>query len=119
MAGRAWTSATPPPATMPSSSAARVAESESSTRCCFSFSSTPVAAPTWITATLPDSRAIRGLQAVLVVLVLRPLELVLQLVDPAPPPRLRADAADDGGGGFGDGDPPDLAELLQTVTSPG
>ncbi len=36
----------PPPATMPSSTAARVVESASSMRCFFSFSSTSVAAPT-------------------------------------------------------------------------
>src|SRR2546429_71936 len=52
-AGSALISATPPPETMPSSTAARVAERASSTRCFFSFSSTSVAAPTLMTATLP------------------------------------------------------------------
>ncbi len=53
-------SATPPPGTMPSSTAARVAESASSTRCFFSFSSVSVAAPTLITATPPASFARRS-----------------------------------------------------------
>ncbi len=38
----------------------RVADNESSTRWSLSLSSTSVAAPTWITATRPDSRAIRS-----------------------------------------------------------
>ncbi len=45
---------------MPSSTAARVAESASSMRCFFSFSSTSVAAPTLTTATPPDSFASRS-----------------------------------------------------------
>ena len=53
-------SATPPPATMPSSSAARVAWSASSTRCFFSFISVSVAAPTLTSATPPDSFARRS-----------------------------------------------------------
>ena len=53
-------SATPPPGTMPSSTAARVAESASSTRCFFSLSSVSVAAPTLMTATPPDSLARRS-----------------------------------------------------------
>ena len=53
-------SATPPPGTMPSSTAARVAESASSTRCFFSFSSVSVAAPTLMTATPPASFASRS-----------------------------------------------------------
>ena len=53
-------SATPPPGTMPSSTAARVALSASSTRCFFSFSSVSVAAPTLITATPPASLASRS-----------------------------------------------------------
>ena len=51
----AFSRATPPPGTIPSSTAARVALSASSTRCFFSFSSTSVAAPTRMTATLPAS----------------------------------------------------------------
>ncbi|CSA31049.1 Uncharacterised protein [Vibrio cholerae] len=52
--------ATPPPATTPSSTAARVACSASSTRSFFSFISTSVAAPTLITATPPASFATRS-----------------------------------------------------------
>ncbi len=48
-------SATPPPATMPSSTAARVACRASSMRLFFSFSSDSVAAPTFRTATPPES----------------------------------------------------------------
>ena len=51
---------TPPPATMPSAIAARVADSASSTRCRSSFSSAEVGAPTRITATRPDSAPIRS-----------------------------------------------------------
>ena len=56
----AFSSATPPPGTMPSSSAARVACRASSTRCFFSFISVSVAAPTLTTATPPDSFARRS-----------------------------------------------------------
>ena len=49
----ARTGAEPPPGTTPSSTAARVACNESSTRACFSLISTSVAAPTLITATPP------------------------------------------------------------------
>ncbi len=56
----AWTRAEPPPATMPSSIAARVAETASSMRCFFSFSSTSVAAPTLTTHTPPASFARRS-----------------------------------------------------------
>src|SRR6266487_654901 len=52
--------ATPPPGTMPSSTAARVACSASSTRAFFSFISVSVAAPTLITATPPASLASRS-----------------------------------------------------------
>ena len=45
---------------MPSSTAARVAETASSMRCFFSFSSTSVAAPTLMTATPPESFARRS-----------------------------------------------------------
>src|SRR5437763_10606067 len=57
----AFRSATPPPGTMPSSRAARVACSASSTRCFFSFISVSVAAPTLTTATPPASFARRSL----------------------------------------------------------
>src|SRR5215212_9449562 len=53
-------SAVPPPGTMPSSRAARVAWSASSTRCFFSFISVSVAAPTLTTATPPESLASRS-----------------------------------------------------------
>jgi len=45
----------PPPATIPSSTAALVAERASSTLCFFSFNSVSVAAPTLITATPPTN----------------------------------------------------------------
>ena len=54
------TRATPPPGTMPSSTAARVALSASSTRAFFSFISVSVAAPTWMTATPPTILARRS-----------------------------------------------------------
>ena len=56
----ALTRTTPPPGTMPSSSAARVACRASSTRCFFSFISVSVAAPTLTTATPPASLARRS-----------------------------------------------------------
>ena len=56
----AWTSAEPPPATMPSSIAARVAEMASSMRCLRSLSSTSVCAPTLMTQTPPASLASRS-----------------------------------------------------------
>ena len=59
-AGIALTYAVPPPATMPSSTAARVAFSASSMRSFISFISTSVAAPTLITATPPASLARRS-----------------------------------------------------------
>ncbi len=52
--------ATPPPATTPSSTAARVACSASSTRAFFSFISTSVAAPTLMIDTPPASLATRS-----------------------------------------------------------
>ena len=60
MACLARMSATPPPATMPSSTAARVACRASSTRAFFSFISTSVAAPTLMRATPPASLARRS-----------------------------------------------------------
>ncbi|MNI55613.1 hypothetical protein D3C73_1105740 [compost metagenome] len=54
-----FTSVTPPPATIPSASAALVAATASSTRNFFSSISVSVAPPTLITATLPDSDATR------------------------------------------------------------
>ena len=56
----AWMRAEPPPATMPSSMAARVAEMASSMRCFFSLSSTSVCAPTLMTQTPPASLARRS-----------------------------------------------------------
>ena len=52
--------ATPPPGTIPSATAARVACKASSTRAFFSFSSVSVAAPTLTTATPPTSLAKRS-----------------------------------------------------------
>ena len=52
--------AVPPPGTMPSSTAARVAASASSMRSLRSFISISVAAPTWMTATPPASFARRS-----------------------------------------------------------
>ena len=60
MAFAARSSATPPPGTMPSSTAARVALSASSTRAFFSFIAVSVAAPTLMTATPPASLASRS-----------------------------------------------------------
>ena len=59
-AARARSRAVPPPATTPSSMAARVADRASSMRCFFSLSSTSVAAPTLMTATPPASLARRS-----------------------------------------------------------
>ena len=50
----------PPPATIPSSTAARVAFNASSMRSFLSFISTSVAAPASITATPPDNLARRS-----------------------------------------------------------
>ena len=59
-ASAACTSAAPPPITIPSSTAARVAEIASSRRCFFSFNSTSVCAPTLMTQTPPASLATRS-----------------------------------------------------------
>ena len=56
----AYSSAVPPPATMPSSTAARVALSASVTRSFFSLTSVSVAPPTRRTATPPESFANRS-----------------------------------------------------------
>ncbi len=56
----ACTNVEPPPGTMPSSTAARVADSASSKRCFFSLSSVSVAAPTLILATPPANLAKRS-----------------------------------------------------------
>mmetsp|Transcript_28121 Transcript_28121/g.68242 ORF Transcript_28121/g.68242 Transcript_28121/m.68242 type:complete len:305 (+) Transcript_28121:254-1168(+) len=56
----AYSSAEPPPATIPSSTAARVALRASVTRSFFSFTSTSEAPPTLSTATPPDSLAKRS-----------------------------------------------------------
>src|SRR6188472_2521168 len=57
---RRHSKATPPPGTMPSSTAARVAFSASSTRSFLSFTSVSVDPPTLITATPPASFASRS-----------------------------------------------------------
>ena len=59
-AGMALTNTTPPPATMPSSTAALVALRASSMRSFFSFISVSVAAPTLTTATPPAILARRS-----------------------------------------------------------
>jgi len=59
-AGIILRNAVPPPGTIPSSTAARVALRASSIRSFFSFNSVSVAAPTSITATPPDSLARRS-----------------------------------------------------------
>ena len=56
----ALTNAEPPPATTPSSTAARVECNASSTRAFFSFISISVAAPTLMTATPPANLARRS-----------------------------------------------------------
>mmetsp|Transcript_113924 Transcript_113924/g.322206 ORF Transcript_113924/g.322206 Transcript_113924/m.322206 type:complete len:250 (-) Transcript_113924:237-986(-) len=56
----AWISAAPPPGTMPSSSAAFVAQSASFSRSLTSFTSTSLAPPTLITATPPLNFASRS-----------------------------------------------------------
>ena len=55
-----FTNAVPPPATIPSSTAARVAFKASSIRSFISLSSVSVAAPTLTTATPPDNLARRS-----------------------------------------------------------
>ena len=79
----AFSSATPPPGTMPSSSAARVACRASSTRCFFSFISVSVAAPTLTTATPPDELREALLQLLAVEVGVGRLDLGLELLDPA------------------------------------
>src|SRR6187551_760662 len=59
-AGSACSSAAPPPATMPSAIAARVACSASSTRWRTSLASAFVGAPTWITAATDDRGVVAG-----------------------------------------------------------
>src|SRR5881398_1860934 len=73
-------SATPPPGTIPSSTAARVALSASSTRSFFSFTSTSVAPPTRITATPPELRQ-PLLQFLAIVIGGGLLDLLLDLAD--------------------------------------
>ena len=109
----AWTSAEPPPATMPSSTAARVAEMASSRRCFFSLSSTSVAAPTRMTQTPPASLASRSCsfsrsqsESVL-------LDLGLDLGDAAVDVLGVAGAVDDRGVVLGDGDAAGGAEHLE------
>ncbi|CAB4642012.1 unannotated protein [freshwater metagenome] len=59
-AAPAWSRATPPPATIPSSTAAFAFRTASSMRCLRSLSSTSVAAPALITATPPANFARRS-----------------------------------------------------------
>ncbi len=96
--------ATPPPGTMPSSTAARVADRASSTRCFFSFSSVSVAAPTRMMATPPDSLGQAFLQFFAVVIAGGLVDLDADLLDAALDFLLVAFAADDGGVVFVGGD---------------
>ena len=75
------TSATPPPGTIPSSTAARVACIASSTRAFFSFNSVSVAAPTLITATPPANFAKQLLQFLAIVVRGSVLDLRADLPD--------------------------------------
>jgi len=81
MAGTSSTWATPPPGTMPSSRAARVALRASSTRCFFSLISVSVAAPTLTTATPPASFGQTFLQLFAVEIGIGDLDLGFELVD--------------------------------------
>ena len=79
----ACTSAEPPPAMMPSSIAARVAETASSMRCFFSLSSTSVAAPTLIDADAAGQLGEPLLELLAVPVGVGVLDLGLDLVDAA------------------------------------
>src|SRR5213593_3063868 len=92
----AWRRATPPPATMPSSTAARVACMASSTRSLRSFTSISVAPPTRSTATPPASLEAL-LQLLAVVVRGRLLDLRFDLADAALDVGLLAGTAYDGG----------------------
>ena len=98
----ACTSAAPPPGTMPSSTAARVADTASSMRCLRSLSAVSVAAPTLMTATPPESLASRSCsfsrsQSESVASISR-----LELRDARLDGVLGAAALDEGGGVLGD-----------------
>src|SRR3972149_1698319 len=101
IAGTQRSSATPPPGTIPSSIAARVALSASSTRAFFSFSSTSVEAPTLMIATPPASLASRSCQPLLQLLAVviggGLLDLGANLVDAALDFAGLAGAVNDGG----------------------
>ena len=109
----AWMRAEPPPATMPSSMAARVAEMASSMRCFFSLSSTSVCAPTLMTQTPPASLARRSWsfsrsQSESV----RSISCLI-CVDPARDVLVVAGAVDDRRGVLGHDDATGLAEGLE------
>src|SRR6202161_1722191 len=108
----ARSSATPPPGTMPSSTAARVALSASSTRSFFSLTSTSVAPPTRIPPTPAASLPQPLLQFLLVVVGGRLFDLRLDLGDAAFDVLLGADAVDDRGVLLLDADALSLAEHL-------
>ncbi len=110
---RARIRATPPPATTPSSMAARVADTASSMRCFFSLSSTSVAAPTLITATPPASLARRSWsfsrsQSESVFSISALIWLMRPLTSSS-----RASTIDDGGGVLGDDDALGGAEQVE------
>ena len=101
----------PPPATIPSSTAALVAETASSMRCFFSASSTSVAAPTLITARFGSwprrSWASRGRSRG------PSLRLGLELVEPALDLRPFAAAFDDRGVVLGDDHLPSAPQQIE------
>ena len=103
----------PPPGTMPSSAAARVACRASSTRPLVCFISASVAAPTRMIATPPDSLASRSLELLLVVLALGLLHLAADLVDPLLDLGLLAGPLDDRRAVLFDLDLLGLAELVE------
>src|ERR1700753_3472252 len=79
----AWSSATPPPGTTPSSTAALALRTASSMRCLRSLSSTSVAAPALITRAAPGLLAQPLLQLLAVVVGVGVVDLGADLVDPA------------------------------------
>jgi hypothetical protein len=89
---------------MPSSTAARAADTASSMRCFFSLSSTSVAAPTLMTTTPPDSLARRSLELLTVPVRVGVLDLALDLLDAGFDIALGARAVDDGRVVLGDDD---------------
>ena len=96
----ARSSATPPPGTTPSSTAARVACSASSTRSLRSLTSISVAPPTLMTATPPASLASRSCSFSRVVVGGRLLDLRLDLLHARLDVGLGAGTVHEQGAGF-------------------